>query len=73
MLIAVVMLFQFLYPKFGWTGVHLAAGYGFPDTVRELIRKHQCDQNAIDNVSHACLHVCYAFIISYCVVCCRMV
>ena len=44
-------LFQFQFPKSGWTGVLVAARYGFADIVRELITKFGCDRNAVNEVS----------------------
>ena len=37
--------------KNGWTGVLIAARYGFADIVRELITKYRCDRNAVKAVS----------------------
>ena len=37
--------------KSGWTGVLVAARYGFADIVRELITKFGCDRNAVKEVS----------------------
>ena len=51
-------LFQFVFPKDGWTGVLTAARYGFADIVRELITTYGCDRNAVIGVSWACLESC---------------
>ena len=45
------MLVSIQFPKSGWTGVLVAARYGFPDIVRELITKFRCDRNAVNEVS----------------------
>ena len=37
--------------KAGWTGVLVAARYGFADIVRELITTYGCDRNAKKHVS----------------------
>ena len=50
------LLFNVL-PKSGWTGVLVAARYGFADVVRELITKFGCDRNAMIEVSKPDMYV----------------
>ena len=42
--------------KEGWTGLLVAARYGFANIVRELITKFGCDRNAVVEVSGPCPH-----------------
>jgi len=64
------------FSKSGWTGVLVAARYGFADVVRELITKYGCDRNAVVGVSWSCQQLEYVLVIhnsmTYTSICCRV-